>query len=286
MDTTQKKAAEEVVPTASITQSLCILFSSSSLFAERSFLACNLAVELAKRGFSVGLIETTTLLPNTFFLLGALFPETTALEDVSSSPEKFSPLSPPHPAPEPLKLNDIAIGDGNKIKVVFCDKDFDSADFLSILNGLKRESHFIIINGPDDILALKKAIACIHPFCIVPVTINSEELLKSYSLIKQISEDVAYREIGLLIVEKRLYHKAEAAFNIIAEMAYKFLSSNMCYMGVIPMRADFCRAILSLVPFPLEEENSPLSQSIKKLADNVTKQYIYTKETSNGEAKL
>lgn len=286
MDTTQKKVVEEVVSTASITQSLCILFSSSSLFAERSFLACNLAVELARRGFSVGLIETTSTLPNTFFLLGALFPESTELESVSSLPEKSPPLSPLLPVPEPLKLNDISIGDGKKIEAVFCDRDFDAANFLSILNGLKRESHFIIINGPDDILELKKAISFMNPFCIVPVTINSEELLKSYSLIKQISEDVAYREIGLLIVEKRLYHKAEAAFNIIAEMAYKFLSSNICYMGVIPMRADFCRSILSLIPFPVEEKNSPLSQSIRTLADNVTKQYIYIKETSNGEAKL
>ena len=286
MDTTHKKVVEGVVSTTSITQSLCILFSSSSLFAERSFLACNLAVELARRGFSVGLIETNTTLPNTFFLLAALFQESTALESVSSLPEKSPPLSPPLPGFEPLKLNDISIGDGKKIKAVFCDKGFDSADSLSTLNTLKKESHFIIINGPNDILEVKKAISCIHPFCIVPVTVNSEELLKSYSLIKQISEDMAYREIGLLIVEKRLYHKAEAAFNIIAEMAYKFLSSNICYMGVIPMRADFCRSILSLIPFPLEEKNSPLSQSIKKLVDNVTKQYIYIKETSDGKAKL
>jgi hypothetical protein len=286
MNTTEKKVVEEVVSAASITQSLCILFSSNSLFAERSFLACNLAVELARRGFSVGLIETTTTLPNTFFLLGALFPESTELENVSSVPEKSPPLSPSLPVPEPLKLNDVSIGDTKKIKAVFCDKTFDSADFLSILDALKRESHFIIINGPDDISELKKAISCIHPFCIVPVTVNSEELLKSYSLIKQISEGVAYREIGLLIVEKRLYHKAEAAFNIIAEMAYKFLSSSISYMGVVPIRADFCRSILSLIPFPIEEKNSPLSQSIKKLADNVTKQYIYIKETSNGEARL
>jgi hypothetical protein len=286
MDTTQKKVVQEVVSTARTKQSLCILFSSNSLFAERSFLACNLAVELARRGFSVGLIETTSTLPNAFFLLGALFPESTELESVSSLPEKSPPLSPPLPVPEPLKLNDISIGDGKKIKAVFCDRDFDSADFLSILNGLKRESHFIIINGPDDILELKKAVSFMNPFCIVPVAVNSEELLKSYSLIKQISEDVAYQEIGLLIVAKRLYHKAEAAFNIIAEMTYKFLSANICYMGVIPMRADFCQSILSLVPFPLEEKNSPLSQSIKKLADNVTKQYIYIKETSDGEAKL
>ncbi len=270
-DTTRKKEAEKTIPTAKVNQNLCLLLYSNSLFAEKSFLACNLALELARKSFSVGLIETTAELPNTFFLMGSLSPESTDTESAYSLTGRLPAASPLLRVPETLKLMDISIGDRKKIKAVFWDRDFGSADCHSILNRLSREYHFLIINAPHDIFKIKKIISFMNPFLIVSVTVNSEELLRAYLLIKQLCEDAGCREAGILIMEESLVHKAEAAFNVIAEMARKSLSINLHFMGTIPRGTDLTRPILTRTPLLLEAGNSPVFQSIRKLADSVIK---------------
>jgi hypothetical protein len=234
----------------------CLLFSSNSLFAEKSFLACNLALELTRRNFSVGLIEATTRQPNTFFLLGSLFP-----------------VPPTRPALEPLKVIDISFGAPKNIRAVFWEKDFDSADSMSVLNRLNSESDFLIVNASPDIFGLRKMISLISPFFIVPTTVRSEELLNSYSLIKQICMDTSSAEVGLLIMAERFCQKAEAAFSVIAEMAHKFLSCKIRFMGPIPKGADFSRSILTRTPLLLEGEDSSISKSIRKLADGLIQKH-------------
>ncbi len=251
-DIARNEGLEKAVSRAPVNRSLSLLFSSSSLFAEKSFLACNLALELARRNFSVGLIEATTRLPNTFYFLGSLFP-----------------VPPTPPAPEPLELIDISIAGCKNIKAVFWEKDLDSADAFTILDRLNSESDFLVINASPDIFGLREMISLMNPFFIVPTTVRSEELLNSYSLIKQISQGLSCREVGLLIMEERFCRKAEAGFRVIAEMAHKFLSCKISLMGPIPKGADLSRSILTRTPLLLEEENSPISQSIRKLADGL-----------------
>ena len=282
-DVTARKAEIEKVSAGVVKQNLCLFFSSSSLFTGKSFLACNLAVELARRNLSLGLIETSTQLPNVFFLLGSLFPESTKEESASSFPENVltEPLMPP--GIEPQKLMDISTGDQRNIRAVLLDKNLDSADSFAILNRQRHESDSIIINTSRDIFQFKKMISLVNPFFIVPTTVHSEELLKSYLLIKQISECVACRGVGLLIMQESRYHRAEAAFNVIARMAHKFLAIKVCFMGTIPKGADFSRSILAQTPLLLKVQNSPISQSIKRLADILIKKYSYAKETDNGK---
>jgi hypothetical protein len=281
-DIARNERLEEAVSRAPLKRSSCLLFSSNRFFAEKSFLACDLALELARRDFSVGLIEATTRLPNTFFFLGSLVPGSTRKE----SPSSLS-VPPAPPAPEPLVLVDISIGGCKKIKAVFWEKGFDSADSFTILNRLNSESDFIVINASPDIFGLREMISHMNPFFIVPTTVRSEELLNSYSLIKQIAQGMSCGEVGLLIMEERFGQKAEAGFRVIAEMAHKFLSYKIRFMGPIPKGADLSRSILTRTPIFLGEENSPISQSIRKLADDlIQEKYIHLKETDNVEDNL
>ncbi len=265
----RNEGVEDEVYMAPVKRSSCLLFSSNSLFAEKSFIACNLALEFARRGFSVGLIETTTRVPNTFFFMGSLFPESTRKESTSSLTEKLPKEPPTTPAPEPLRLMDISIGACKNIKAVFLEKDFGSSDSFTIFNRLNIESDFLIINASPAVFGLRKMISFINPFFIIPTTVRSEELLNSYSLIKQISLGVPRGEVGLLIMEERFCQKTEAAFSVIAEMVQKFLSCKIRFMGPIPKGADLSRSILTRTPLLLEREKSSISQSIRKLADSL-----------------
>jgi MinD-like ATPase involved in chromosome partitioning or flagellar assembly len=54
--------------------------------------------------------------------------------------------------------------------------------------------------------------------------------------------------------------KAKAAFNVIAEMAHKFLSCRIRFMGAVPKGPDFTRSILTRTPLMIESPNSPATQ--------------------------
>lgn len=266
-DSPRKKQREEAVSTVRVTQNACLLFSANSLFAEQPFLVCNLALELARRGFSVGLIETATTVPNTLFLLESFFP--TSMDTESAYP--FTDKA--YPALERSRLLDIAVGNSNKIKAVFLDRNIDSADCLTLLNKLRNESQFLIINAPANVVEFNKLTAFMNPFFIVPVTVNSKALSESHLLIKHIFDATLSQKIGLLMIEENRSHKAETAFNVVAERVRKLLSTDIYFMGTIPRGTDIARPVLTRTPLLLEAGNSPVFQAIRKLTDRVIKEY-------------
>ncbi|NVL89685.1 MAG: hypothetical protein HWN69_01645 [Desulfobacterales bacterium] len=229
-DVALKEGLEEAVFAAPVKGNLCLLLSSNSLIAVQSCLACNLALELARRNFSVGLIETTTRLPYTFFLFGGY----------------------------------------ENVNAIFWEKGLDSADFLAILHRLSSKSDFLIINVSSDIIGSRETLPLVNPFFIVSTTVHSEELLNSYLLVKQISRGMPGGKIGLLVMEERHSQKGEAAFSVMAAMADKFLSCKVRFMGTIYKETDLSWSTFPQPPSLPETEDSPVSQSIRKLADSLT----------------
>ena len=263
-DTSRQGRVEGASSAHAVEQHLCFVCSSKSLFIEKSFLACNLGVELARRDFSVGLIETTTL-PNTFSFLGPFFSESTSKQRGASSTKRLPPL----PTPDPLKLIDIPVDPRNSLKAVVLQNDLESNDSRILLNRVKNESDFLIINAPAEIFRFRKLISFVNPFFIVPITDDPEKLLESYLLIKRVSEGIDCSEFGLLMMEEGHCQKAEGAFHLMVEMAFNFLSATIRFLDTIPMGDDFSRSILTQTPLLRETANSPTSLSIRKLADSL-----------------
>jgi len=232
IDLSRTETHQDAVPTAPIQENLCLLFSASKRLSDKkSFLACNLALELAKQDFSVGLIETTARLPNTFFLFGGY----------------------------------------KNINAVFWEKDLDSPDFLTILDRLRSTNDFLIMNVSPDAFGPGKMTAAVNPFFVVPTTGHSEELLNTYTLIKQIARDGSCPDIGLVILGENPSLPGKAVGKVMSEMADKFLSCNIHFMGAIPDGQDASQATLTQTPLLQESKDSPLSESIKRLADSLIK---------------
>jgi hypothetical protein len=241
VDLPRTETHQKAGPTAPIQENLCLLFSASKRLSDKkSFLACNLALELAKQDFSVGLIETTARLPNTFFLFGGY----------------------------------------KNINAVFWEKDLNSPDFLTILDRLRSTNDFLIMNVSPDAFGPGKMTAAINPFFVVPTTGRSEDLLNAYTLIKQIARDVSCPDIGLVILGEDPLLPAEAVGQVISEMADKFLSCNIHFMGVIPNGVDASGAVPTQTPLLEASDDSPLSESIKRLADSLIKKKSHPSERS------
>jgi cellulose biosynthesis protein BcsQ len=285
-DVNTRKPELEVVPATAVKQNVCLVFFSDSLVTEKCFVACNLAIEFARRNLSVALVETTTRLPNIFFLLESLFRESPKGKNALSLLEKLLTVPSTLPPPEALQLAEISTGYHQNIKAVFLEKDLDAANSLTILNALKRECDFLIINTPTDILEFKEMISLVSPIFVVLTTVHPEALLGSYSLIEKISENLFCQDVGLLILGESHHLKAKAAFNVIAEMAHKFLSCRIRFMGAVPKGPDFTRSILTRTPLMIESPNSRVSESIKSLANTVTKGYGHPREFSNVKNNL
>jgi hypothetical protein len=261
----------------------CWLFCSNHLFAEKAVVACNLALEFARRGFSVGLIETTKEMPTVFFLLGSLLPPPRKRENRRPEPGTLQPTPSKVSPQEPLELIDVSHGYPGDLRAVFIDQDLDCAESVTMLKKLRRETDCLIINVASDISRLRKMITLVDPFIIVPATAYPGELLDSYLLIKQISEGYYCRELGHLIVGEQSYARAEAASSIIGEMARKFLSTNVRFVGMISIEADLPMALLTRTPMLRDAPKSMFSQGIRKMADSLIGNNHYLKGNKHVE---
>jgi hypothetical protein len=248
VDLSPTETHREAVHTSPIQGNLCLIFSAAKrLSEENSFLACNLAIELARRDFSVGLVETTARLPNTFFLFGGY----------------------------------------KNINAVCWEKGLNSDDFLAISGKLRGTNDFLLMNVSPEVFGPGKMTAAVNPFFIVPTTVRSEDLLQSYVLIKQIARDVSCPDVGLVIMEEDLSPPTEAVCRVMSKMAQKFLSCRIHCMGSIPKEMDSSLATLTQAPLLEEPGRSPLSESIKKLADGlIEKNDTHLKGAGNGENNL
>jgi len=283
-DVFPSKEAPETVSGRLHKRGSCWLFCSNHLFAEKSVVVCNLALEFTRRGFSVGLVETTKEMPTVFFLLGSLLPPPTKRENRGPEPGKLQHLPSTVSPQEPLKLIDVLHGYPGDLRAVFIDQDLGCAESVTMLKKLRSETDFLIINVASDISRLRKMITLVDPFIIVPATTYPEELLDSYLLIKQISEGFYCSELGHLIVGEQSYARAEAASSIIAEMARKFLSTNVRFVGMISIEADLPMAILTRTPMLRDAPKSMFSQGIRKVADSLTRDNHHLKGNKCVEA--
>lgn len=226
-DLSQTETQQDARCTMPMQGNLCLLFCGSKrLCEEKSFLASSLAFELARRDFSVGLIETTATLPSTFFLFGGY----------------------------------------KNIDAVFWERDLDSAGFLTIFDRLRSTNEFLIVNVFPNVFGSGKMYASTNPFFVVPTTVCSEELLKAYLLIKQICRDVCCPDIGLVIMGEDVSHAAAAACKLISQMAQKFLSCKIHFMGSIPKGTHSSQAIPTQTPLLQESAHAP---PVRKMAERL-----------------
>jgi MinD-like ATPase involved in chromosome partitioning or flagellar assembly len=69
------------------------------------------------------------------------------------------------------------------------------------------------------------------------------------------------------IIGKSCHASARAASGIVAEMAHKFLSTEVRFMGMIQKGDDFSQSILMRTPFLPHRPTASASLGIRQLAD-------------------
>jgi hypothetical protein len=256
-----------------VEQNLCLIFSTCDLFSDRAFLAYELALELSKRDFAVGVIDTCNVIPNTLLPLDHVASRSpftdfsfSPLENASMSPQIS--LSPQQGA----RMSDTK-GPQANIRACYLGEPLDLEPSLGIIKGMLKESHFLIMNAPNDIPKLGAAIPILKPFFIIPITNNPEILLRSYVLIKELLVNMHVEEIGILVMDQEANGEAEKGFCLIAEMVHKFHSASVFFMGVIHFEPHSRYSIPGPSGVRQGIGGPALTRSICELADAVVEEF-------------
>ena len=226
-----EKRSEEVSPAAEIAHNQCLVFSTYDLFAAKAFLAYKLTIELSRRDFSVGLIDTSTVILSKLLDAQRLASRSTNTASSFSPAKDNSTPSKIGPSSQQFSLMNETVGPGAKIKAChLAEKGLDSEASVGIVRRMTKESNFLIINSPRDISKLRGVISIVNPLFIVPITDNSKVLLRSYMLIKKILVEMHVEEVGVLVMDEKRNGKGEKAFCLIAEMVHKFLLTTVFFI--------------------------------------------------------
>lgn len=190
---------------------VCVVLCPDGFAPQGSFLGCMLALSLAASDVSVGLIETTTRLPHTFFLSG---------------------------------------GYGN-LDAVFWEAGLGLPEFLDMVARFGNTCDFVLINVAASALLKTTGPTGWMGRCLVPTTIRSQDLLSTYSTIKNASKRWAISEIDLVCIKQQPTDNAAGAAIVIEKMASKFLPCSVHFAGAVTLSDGIdASGAFSLTPSP------------------------------------
>ena len=188
---------------------LSIILCPDGFVPQSAFLGCMLALCLAENNVSVGLIETTVRLPHTFFLSGGY----------------------------------------DNLDAVFWEGDPGSPDFLNVVGRLRKTCDFVVVDGALPVFINILGLMGPAGRCLVPTTAHPDDLLKTYSTVKSVSERWAARVIDLVVIRRMPADNVVGAAVILEKMARTFLPCSIRMVGSLPMPAVVA-ASGNCLPFP------------------------------------
>lgn len=250
-----------------------LFFSADTLGTERFFLCGNLALEFARRNYSVGLVETGSGNSGVYFLPGSLSSRSASPESTDLPGEKIPARRPPEPETRPLEVMDISVDGGKDIKTVLIPwENLESSSSFSLLEKIKEEVDFLLINMAEVSPVKLTVISPDDPFCVLPITADPDELLKSYAVIKKLSHNLPGCNLGITVMKEIDAHKIEGALTVMKMMVKKFLRVRFDFIEIVPRVPEISRSMLNRKPLIPEAESSSACEAIKKIAGVLEKQ--------------
>lgn len=177
---------------------VCMVLCPDGFAAPVSFLGRMLALSMAAADVSVGLIETTTRLPHTFFLSGGY----------------------------------------ENIDAVFWETDMGLPEFSNMVDRFRSANDFVILNAAASSVLKTQSLAGVTGRCLVPTTVEPRDLLGAYRTVKSASKKWNLSEIELVVVKRHSADNAKGAVAVLEGMARKFLSCSVRFIGAVTVPDD------------------------------------------------
>lgn len=235
-------------------------FTSGKGGVGKTNIVINLAIQLAKMGKSVFLIDADLGLANIDIMLN-LAPEYT-IEDVLAGIKN---------------INDIIIEGPHGIHILPASSGISEMQALSAeqqmamlkeLSSLQSRYDYILIDTGAGIAPnVLRFNAAVDEVCVVTNT-EPTSITDAYALMKIMSSKYQVSSFNLVVNESNLA-EAKAVYSRLVKVLNKFLTVNLELIGFVPRDINFVNAVKQQTPLSLLSPNSPTTKAFINLAKQI-----------------
>lgn len=259
----QSQPTAQLPPTAAQQFPRVVAVTGDHRSLEKSFLVSNLAIELARRGRKVRVVDADHSFPNQAFLWG---------------------LRPP----DSLAGLATAEGDGQDLQVILrgplgvtllsLDIDFSRVVVLPeparqrLLTGLmafEANAQLMLVDTPTAINLNARLILQLAHQIVLLVPSDTLGMIDAYSVIKGILALRPAAPVGMVIYNVRMMAEAEAIAQKMSQTVMKFLGFNITVLGFLYADLNIAKSIAQRTPLVLSATRSRAAKCLRGIADKI-----------------
>lgn len=201
----------------------------------RAVVACNVALELARRGHATAVVDADASQPNLRLLMGALLGS----------------------APIPARL---AVDESHELAL------FDSLEAARRAEG---EWDYVVVNAPSALFGAAPVSGAPPPAAarvLLVVSPDARELIRAYALVKRTARWHSRLQLGIVVSGVEAADAAHALFNQFLDLLGRRLNVLPAYCGHLAEHEAIGRSVLRRTPAVLGSEASDLVEQLRAIA--------------------
>ncbi len=247
-----------------------IFITSSNGVIDKSFLSCNLSIEIARFGQKIAIVDADPSIPTVQFLMGQLSSETSSSGKISA-PEKMNYTQESISVNSAVKFKLISGGTGFEGKKNLIQKIENP--FVENMMKLHNDVDVLLINASNNFVHFSNNILFPVQKVVLLMLPLIKEMVLTYGLVKKIFSINDQAEIGIVINNSAGKEQAEAVFEKLQGVIKKRLNKSIHYCGFLPKNAEIAQSILSRKPLSLFSSNAQLKGHLKEIARNIIEKF-------------
>ena len=229
---------------------------------EKSFLVCNIAVELARRRRQIGIVDADPSFPDQAFLWGR------------RPGDSLARLAEKENGHEPQVILEGPLG----IKLLSLDVNLDHLKELPessrerIWAGLRTfetNARMILVDTPAPIQGNARLIHRLAHQIVVMVPSDPLGMMDAYSVIKRILEARPDVAVSVVIYQVRMVSEAQSIFEQMTRALGEFLNVTVINLGYLYADVNIERSILKRTPLCLTPARSRAAQCLAQIAERL-----------------
>jgi flagellar biosynthesis protein FlhG len=233
---------------------------------EKSFLVSNLAIELARRGRQVRVVDADLSFPDQPFLWG-LRP-TDSVARLATAEEDYQEL-------------DVVLQGPLGVKLLSLDIDFSQLltlpklarqRLLAGLMAFEADAQLMLVDTPMTLSSNSRLIFQLAHQIVVLAPSDALGMIDGYAVIKWILTIRPTAPVGLVVYNIRMVAEAQAIANTMSQAVSKFLDSNIANLGFLYADLNIAKSIAQRKPLVLSALTSRVAKNLRGIADKILAQ--------------
>jgi flagellar biosynthesis protein FlhG len=230
---------------------------------EKSFLVSNLAVELARQGHQVSIVDADLSFPDQTFLWG-LRPRDSVMR-LATAEETDQNLQVILQGPLGVKLLSLDIAFSRLMAL----PELARQRLLAGLRAFEIEAQLMVVDTPPNLDRNTRLIFQRAHLIAVLVPSNTLGMIDAYAVIKRILTLRPMAPVGMVIYNVRMASEAAAIAQKITKVVKEFLGASIVNLGFLYADLNIAKSIAQREPLILSATRSKAAGCLRRIAENI-----------------